>query len=671
MHRIAVILLCLAALPRSYGDTQLPIDVAWLPVTDGERNMKTPVVEKDAGVEAIFWRVHVRDELLGSQELQRVFYNYVRLKIFDEKGREKASTIELPFGDKTHIIYVYGRTIKADGTELELKKDSVFERDLVRAGRRRSKVKAFAMPGVEPGAIVEYRWKEILSDSHIMYTRLQFSREYPVQKVTYFLQALPGRYTRYEMFSLPFNCKPSPLKEGNDGFWSTTLENVPAFREEPMMPGEASVRPWVLLCYRENGKFPEPEKYWNSAGKEMYNESLKQALKPSDEVKRAASGAVEGAPTDEKKVAALIHYIRKNLRDLFSSQVTEAERAKILKEMPQNRWRTSGEVLKSGVGAASELNTLFASMASCVGLEARPAMVADREDIAFVPQLADRYFLPNVDMAVNIAGRWRLYDVSARLLPSTMISWREEGMKALLSDPKKPVFIESPTSPPEASMGLRSAKLTLSEDGTIEGDIDQEYSGHMALDRRYEMEGEAEARRLESLKEHLTKIFADAEVSGARVENADDAEQPLKLHCHIKIPGYAQRTGKRILLQPLFFQRGVPPLFAATERRYPIDLHYAWQEQDTISIALPAGFALDHAESPGPLSFGAPGSYELKMSVKGGKELICVRGLTFGRGGALAFAAAAYPKVKNVFDEIRRRDDVTISLKQAPQAGTQ
>lgn len=546
----------------------------------------------------------------------------------------------------------------------------MFERDLVRAGRRRNKVKAFAMPGVEPGAIVEYRWKEILAEAHIMYTRLQFQREYPVQKVTYFLLPLPARYTNYLMFSLPFNCKPSALKLENDGFWSTTLENVPAFREEPMMPGEAMVRPWALLCYRENGKFPEPQKYWNNAGKEIYNDFLKQALKANDDVKRAAASAVEGATADDRKIEALIHYIRKNLRDLFGTQVTEAERSKILKEMPKNRWRTSGEVLKSGAGTASELNTLFASMASCVGLEARPAMAADREDMAFVPELADRYFLPNVDMAVNVAGKWRLYDVSARLLPSHMISWREEGMKVLLSDPKNPIFIESPTSPPEASTGRRSAKLALSEDGTIEGQLDQEYSGHMAVDYRYEMEGEAEARRLENLKESFTKVFPDAEVSDVRIENADDADQALKLHCHIKIPGYAQRTGKRILVQPLFFQRGVPPLFAAAERRYPLDLHYAWQEQDTISLMLPSGFALDNAQNPGSFNIGAPGAYELTLSVKGGRELVCVRGLTFGKGGALAFAAAAYPHVKNVFDEIRRRDDVTISLKQAQQAGT-
>jgi hypothetical protein len=240
----------------------------------------------------------------------------------------------------------------------------------------------------------------------------------------------------------------------------------------------------------------------------------------------------------------------------------------------------------------------------------------------------------------------------------------------LLSDPKKPMFIESPSSPPEASTALRSAKLTLSEDGTIEGDIDQDYSGHLAVDRRVEMEGEAEARRLDSLKERYTKTFPDAEVTGMRIENADDPDKPIKLHCHIKIPGYAQRTGKRILLQPLFFQRGVPPLFAATARRYPVDLHYAWREQDTISIVLPSGYALDNAENPGSLSFGAPGGYGLKMSVKDGRELVCVRGLTFGVGAALAFTVEAYPKVKNVFDQVHRRDDVTVSLKQSAPAGT-
>lgn len=119
------------------------IDITWLPVTEAEMKMKAPVVDKNAGVEALFWRVHVRDEVVGGRDLERVFYNYVRLKIFDEKGKEQAATIDLPFSEKTSIINVAGRTIKPDGTELELKKDSVYERDF---DPRR--------PNTDPGEIV-------------------------------------------------------------------------------------------------------------------------------------------------------------------------------------------------------------------------------------------------------------------------------------------------------------------------------------------------------------------------------------------------------------------------------------------------------------------------------------------------------------------------------------
>jgi hypothetical protein len=185
------------------------------------------------------------------------------------------------------------------------------------------------------------------------------------------------------------------------------------------------------------------------------------------------------------------------------------------------------------------------------------------------------------------------------------------------------------------------------------------------------MRDEADEARLEALKKEFIAVFPDTEVSNPHIENADDPEKPLKLSCHIKIPGYAQRTGKRLLLQPLIFQRGVPPLFAATDRHYPVNFRYAWMEQDTVSITLPPGFALDNAGNPGPFDFGPPGSYQLKMSVKDHRELTVFREFVFGKGGSLTYGVKLYPALKGVFDEIHRRDDVTISLKQAPAQAAQ
>ena len=106
-------------------------------------------------------------------------------------------------------------------------------------------------------------------------------------------------------------------------------------------------------------------------------------------------------------------------------------------------------------------------------------------------------------------------------------------------------------------------------------------------------------------------------------------------------------------------------MFSASQRKYPVYFPYAWQEQDSVTIEVPAGFALDNADAPAPLDFGATGAYKVKILTRGGRELISEREFTFGREGRLLFAAETYPQLKKIFEEIQKRDDHTISLKQA------
>jgi hypothetical protein len=453
------------------------------------------------------------------------------------------------------------------------------------------------------------------------------------------------------------------MKLENDGFSSSSLTNVPAYRDEPMMPAEENVRPWMLVFYHDDNK-RQPDKYWNDIGKEAYRD-LKLALKTNDEIRQAAQKAVEGASDDNDKVLRLIHYVRGSFRDLWGRDVTDAEREKVLKQYSRDRLRTVAEIFKSGIGIPDELNRLFAALASEAGLEARPAYVASRNDITFHPQMVDIYFLPNIDMAVKIGGEWKLYDVSARMLPPNMLSWHEEGQQALLSDPKTPAFIQSPFSPPEASTLARTAKLSLSSDGTLEGTVEELYTGHAASERRSDYYGESEERQREELKDDLVARYPQSEIADIRIENVDKTDQPLKLQYRVKIPGYAQRTGRRLFFHPVFFQRGAAPRFAAAERKYDIHFRYAFNELENVTINLPEGYELDSAENPGSLNFGKPGGYTLNMAVGQNREFVCTRQLMFGKDNMLFFPQAAYSQIKAAFDEVHRRDNHTISLKAA------
>jgi hypothetical protein len=639
--------------------------VSWLPITDAQRNMKSASVEKDAGAEILIWRVHVVDELLGNNaDLQRVFYHYVRLKVFNEKGKEDTSTIDLTYREPGGILDVSGRTIKPDGTVLELDKKSIYRREIERAGRARERAVSFAMPGVEPGAILEYRWKQTENDNRFRYIRLHFQRDFPVQQVTYFVKPLSSDITGgQQMYLMKFNCEPTPIKLENDGFNSTTVTNVPAAHHEPYAPSDPNIEPWALLYYSENTK-RDAEKFWNSEGKKVYSE-MKNSLKVGDEVKAAAAEATAHATGDEDKVTVLAAYVQKHIRNLFDSQVTTAEREKFFEKMPKDRARTAAEIFKTGIAMPSEMNVAFAALATQAGLEVRPALIGSRNEVAFAPQLADRYFLDDKAIAVKLGSTWKIVDASHKHLLPGMLPWEEEGMAVLVSDPKAPTFIQAPVSPPEASLEKIDAHFKLSDLGALSGDVEESFTGHRAEDLRGVMEGKTPAQREEWLHDRIVKMFPDAEVTGIELKNADDATQPLAATWHMVAPHYAQVTGKRILFQPSAFRRGVVSPFTASERRFPIHFPYGWKEVDEVRIALPEGFVLDNADNPGGLDFGETGSYKLKMQVtKGGEpEFQLFREFTFGNKGILFIEAKNYPVLKRVFGVVQTQDSHTISLK--------
>jgi Domain of Unknown Function with PDB structure (DUF3857) len=651
---------------RAQQKALAPADfVAWLPVSDAERQLKAPAVEKGAGAEVLFYRVHVVDELLSGYDIQRVFYHYVRLKVFDEKGKEKAGTIDLTYGNRGGLLDVSGRTIKADGTILELDKKAVFKRDLVRAGGLSRKAVSFAMPGVEPGAILEYRWKESVEDDSIFQVRLKFQREFPIQKATYYFQPLPERITgSLHMALMSFNCQPSPVKQENDGYSSISVENLPASRNEAFSPSEANLEAWALLHY-QSGDRKDPDKYWNEVSKKEYSE-LKDTLKSNNEIKAAAAEAVMGAKGDDEKIAAIIAVVRARVRNLYDDGVTDAERRAYLKSLPKERLRTASEIFKSGLGTANEMNVVFAAMAQQVGLEARPALVSDRTELLFHPKVTmDTFFLHNIDMAVKQGENWKVYDVSTKLLPAGMISWREEGVYALIADPKSANFITTPVSPAEASAEVRSAHLQLSSDGTLEGDVEESYTGHRGEEYRFALNGKSPAQREEWLRDRITKMFPDADVTELKIESVGDPTHPLRATYHLDAPHYAQVTGKRLLFQSSPFHRSIASPFSASERRFQVEFPYGWREFDEIHIQLPPEWALDNADSPGRVEFGTPGFFENHLTISRANELVSKREFVFGRGGTLNFEVSSYSALKKAFDVIQVLDQHSLSLKAA------
>ena len=91
----------------------------WRPLDPAHLALKAAVVEPNADAEALFWDIRVDDG--GQNDL--VLSHYLRIKIFTERGRENHSKIDIPYVSGVKIKDVAARTIKPDGSIVELTKE--------------------------------------------------------------------------------------------------------------------------------------------------------------------------------------------------------------------------------------------------------------------------------------------------------------------------------------------------------------------------------------------------------------------------------------------------------------------------------------------------------------------------------------------------------------------
>jgi hypothetical protein len=623
----------------------------WKPVNPADLALKTPLVEKDADAEALSWEVRIDD----SQVNELALNHYLRVKIFTERGKESQSRIDIPYYSSTRIRDIAARVVKPDGSVLELKKEDVFERTIVKAGGLKVKAKSFALPGVEPGSIVEYRWREVHAGGNLNRMRLQFQRDIPVQMVTYYLKPYMGM--RY----LPFHMGEAQFVKGKEGFYQMTMNNMPAFREEPHMPPEDEVRSWMLIYYSEDLKL-EQQKYWKDYGKSIFA-TAKDEMKVSDEVKTAVAAIIGDASTPEEKLHRIYDFCRLKIKNTSddASGLSPDEKSK-LKEN-----KSPADTLKNGRGTGDNIDMLFAALAKAAGFDARLALSGNRAEMRFERALVNSTFLGSSFIAVMVGDHWEFFSPAEMYTSFGMLGWPEEAQEALITDPKEPIWAQIGQAPADKSVAKRSGKFRLLEDGTLEGDVRMEYTGHLDYEKKEFNDDDSPAQREETLRDMVKAQMSTAELSEIRIENVTDPLKPFTYAYHVRVPGYAQRTGKRLFIQPEYFEHGVPIMFTASARKHLIYFNYAWSEDDDIEIVLPAGYALDNADAPAPIRpeavqqlFG----HDLKMAVAGGRALIVHRKFFFGWPKPLMFAATNYDQIKALFEVVHQNDNHTITLKQ-------
>lgn len=645
----------------------IPLAVAgqgkrWEAIPDSELSMRSPKVEANADAEVLFWEVRIVDDYNQRAGWKTVLNHHLRLKIFTERGREMNSKVDITYGnvsdvsERLDVKDIIARVVKPDGTAVELKNEDIFDREVVRGNGIKFKAKSFAVPSITVGSIIEYKWKEIRSGSY-NYSRIELAREFPVQYVKYYIRPAMNVPIGIRLHSIKTD---GQFREESPNVYSTTMTNVPSVKNEPNMPSEYRIKPWVLVYYDNDNANQSAEDYWKERGRDRYDK-FKGKLKVNDEFKKAAVEAIGDAVAPEEKLRRIYDRCVRGFQNVFddASGLTPDQ----LADFKPNG--SLSEALKRGKGGWLDKQAVFATMAMAAGFDVRMVAASSKLEPTLDRNQANDYFIRYVMVAVKLGDDWRFFSPSSTYTPFGMIPDMVEGQFALILD-GEPVWRQLPVAGPSDSVVKRTARLNLTADGGLEGDLEIAFSGHAAAAQREFLDDDADTEREEYIRDWIKGRIGDqTEVTSIEIVNLLEHQTNLIWRCKIRNPAYAEKTGKRSFVRTNIFTKVAGPKFVSAYRAYDIQFPYAWSEIDDISIVLPDGSAVESVESPEPINdktFGTRYSAEIKLS-ENRREIIYKRAVSIGNDGLLSFSRDNYVSIKELFDLMHLADSRSVVLK--------
>jgi hypothetical protein len=190
-------------------------------------------------------------------------------------------------------------------------------------------------------------------------------------------------------------------------------------------------------------------------------------------------------------------------------------------------------------------------------------------------------------------------------------------------------------------------------------------TGHPAVDlkERYWNQPADEIDR--DWRKRVARRLPTAELNDIQWENLRTLDFPVIVRYHVRVPGYAENAGSRLVLAPGYFVAGEPAKFVKAERKYPVFFPRAWSDYEDIEIALPEGFKLEQPGAPPDVgdpdrSMGA--TYSMGY-VPTKRLLVYKRHFALGANRAIACPPENYRRLKRLFDGMYKSDTHSLLLK--------
>lgn len=526
----------------------------WDPITAAEKDMKSSPLDPGAGAVVLFKRGKIE-----VTERSSLFYitrvdSYVRIKIFNDAGRD-AANVSLEAFKNVRVSKIEGRTILPSGEIVPLDSSKVFTGKSFQAGKGFAYLEtSFTFPSVVPGAIIEYQVEET-KDGFFPAPWIFDTPD--VGTVDSVLEVTIAPRLGMNQFPLETTANKITVQQSNTvrgEHFNFSVKNLRPIQREPFSLPYRDQATMILFTPTDlafgNDNYPLITK-WDDVGAEItreFNEMQKSEKAVHDKARELA----EKNPDPRQKAEVIYKYIQQNI---VSSNLIGV-----------GLGRTADEILTTKRGDPDEINALMVLMLKEVKVDADVVLLATQNWQSIIRGFPNFSQFSRIVTRINFKGGAIYVDPADAGASFGELPWFDKGITGLAVKGSKVQEAPIAAGTPEDNISTTKVSVEVKKDWSTEGNSEVEFKGAEAIEFRNDFLGESP----ENIEKTLTSYFgyghSDAEVSQIVHPDFRDSSLPMVLKAHLKETLSNESGPGELLLNPWLDDQYERPLFKAAVR---------------------------------------------------------------------------------------------------------
>ena len=427
----------------------------------------------------------------------------------------------------------------------------------------------FTFPNIKDGSILEYTYT-IETPFFFSFGGWYFQGDLP-KMYSEFNSEIPGNYgyNRALYGNLPLvineskiktNCFSLPYSKTTDCEVSRyALKDIPVFQEEDYMLAKSNYISRVSFelkySYGSDGTRHKYSKTWKDVDKEFKNDkNVGRQLKSSNYFAGKIPEDILNISDDLKKAQAVYTFIQQHFT--YSENLGIFSKARVKKAFDNKK------------GTASEINISLINALQAANLDAKLILHSTRENglpMTSFPIISDFNY---VLVLLTINDKEYILDATDKLIPFGIVPFKALNVHGRVMDFKKGSYWKN-IIPNKKNVHYVAAQLSLDEEGIINGNVSEIYTGYTAIKQRRKVVDKNESEYVSKKENALNEV----EITNYSVENAKELDKPLKEKFDITFS--PETVGSKIYLFPYFLQDSFKENpFKLKDRSYPVDIGY-------------------------------------------------------------------------------------------------